>query len=161
MKKIILMLMLLAPMAMMAQKFGKVNTQTIMQSMPEVSKANGELEAQQKQYANDLQAMQNELQRKSEEYQKNQSTMNATKQKETETELQNMYNKIQQTYQDNQKALQDKSNELMQPILTKVRNAINAVGQAGGYTYIFEEGAAIFTGANVKDVTSEVQAKLK
>ena len=56
MKKIILMLMLLAPMAMMAQKFGKVNTQTIMQSMPEVSKANGELEAQQKQYANDLQA---------------------------------------------------------------------------------------------------------
>ena len=161
MKKIILMLMLLAPMAMMAQKFGKVNTQTIMQSMPEVSKANGELEAQQKQYANDLQAMQNELQRKSEEYQKNQSTMNATKQKETETELQNMYNKIQQTYQDNQKALQDKSNELMQPILTKVRNAINAVGQAGGYTYIFEEGAAIFTGANVKDGTSEVQAKLK
>lgn len=161
MKKIILMLMLLAPMAMMAQKFGKVNTQTIMQSMPEVSKANGELEAQQKQYANDLQAMQNELQRKSEEYQKNQSTMNATKQKETETELQNMYNKIQQTYQDNQKALQEKSNELMQPILTKVRNAINAVGQAGGYTYIFEEGAAIFTGANVKDVTSEVQAKLK
>ena len=155
------MLMLLAPMAMMAQKLGKVNTQTIMQSMPEVSKANGELEAQQKQYANDLQAMQNELQRKSEEYQKNQSTMNATKQKETETELQNMYNKIQQTYQDNQKALQDKSNELMQPILTKVRNAINAVGQAGGYTYIFEEGAAIFTGANVKDVTSEVQAKLK
>jgi outer membrane protein len=161
MKKIILMLMLLAPMTMMAQKFGKVNTQTIMQSMPEVSKANGELEAQQKQYANDLQAMQNELQRKSEEYQKNQSTMNPTKQKETETELQNMYNKIQQTYQDNQKALQDKSNELMQPILTKVRNAINAVGQAGGYTYIFEEGAAIFTGANVKDVTSEVQAKLK
>ncbi len=155
------MLMLLAPMTMMAQKFGKVNTQAIMQSMPEVSKANGELEAQQKQYANDLQAMQNELQRKSEEYQKNQSTMNATKQKETETELQNMYNKIQQTYQDNQKALQDKSNELMQPILTKVRNAINAVGQAGGYTYIFEEGAAIFTGANVKDVTAEVQAKLK
>lgn len=155
------MLMLLAPMTMMAQKFGKVNTQAIMQSMPEVSKANGELEAQQKQYANDLQAMQNELQRKSEEYQKNQSTMNATKQKETETELQNMYNKIQQTYQDNQKALQDKSNELMQPILTKVRNAINAVGQAGGYTYIFEEGAAIFTGANVKDVTTEVQAKLK
>lgn len=161
MKKFILMLMLLAPMTMMAQKFGKVNTQAIMQSMPEVSKANGELEAQQKQYAIDLQAMQNELQRKSEEYQKNQSTMNATKQKETETELQNMYNKIQQTYQDNQKALQDKSNELMQPILTKVRNAINAVGQAGGYTYIFEEGAAIFTGANVKDVTAEVQAKLK
>ena len=30
MKKLILMLMLCAPMTMMAQKFGKVNTQTII-----------------------------------------------------------------------------------------------------------------------------------
>ena len=45
MKKFILMLMLCAPMTMMAQKFGKVNTQQIMQSLPDVAKANGELEA--------------------------------------------------------------------------------------------------------------------
>lgn len=39
MKKLILMLMLCAPMTMMAQKFGKVNTQQIMQSLPDVAKA--------------------------------------------------------------------------------------------------------------------------
>ena len=49
MKKLILMLMLCAPMTMMAQKFGKVNTQQIMQSLPDVAKANGEMEALQKQ----------------------------------------------------------------------------------------------------------------
>ena len=38
MKKLILMLMLCAPMTMMAQKFGKVNTQQIMQSLPDVAK---------------------------------------------------------------------------------------------------------------------------
>jgi outer membrane protein len=161
MKKLILMLMLLAPMTMFAQKFGRVNTQTIMQALPDVSKANGELQALQKQYENDLKAMQDELQRKNDEYQKTQSTMNATKKQETETELQNMYQKIQQTYQDNQQALQKKSNELMEPIVTKVRNAIQAVGKAGAYTYIFEEGAAVYAGDNVKDVTAEVQAKLK
>ena len=37
MKKLILMLMLCAPMTMMAQKFGKVNTQQIMQSLPDVA----------------------------------------------------------------------------------------------------------------------------
>lgn len=153
--------MLLAPMTMFAQKFGRVNTQTIMQALPDVSKANGELQALQKQYENDLKAMQDELQRKNDEYQKTQSTMNATKKQETETELQNMYQKIQQTYQDNQQALQKKSNELMEPIVTKVRNAIQAVGKAGAYTYIFEEGAAVYAGDNVKDVTAEVQAKLK
>ena len=87
MKKLVLMLMLLAPMTMMAQKFGKVNTQTIMQALPDVAKANGELEALQKQKDNELKAMQEEFQRKADEYQKGASTMNATakQQKETET----------------------------------------------------------------------------
>ena len=58
------MLMLCAPMTMMAQKFGKVNTQQIMQSLPDVAKANGELEALQKQKENELKSMQDEFQRK-------------------------------------------------------------------------------------------------
>lgn len=161
MKKLVLMLMLLAPMTMMAQKFGKVNTQSIMQSMPEVSKANGELEALQKQKENDLQAMQQEFQRKADEYQKAASTMNATTKQQKETELQGLQQKIQQAYQDGQQEMQKKSNELMQPIVEKVRTAINAVGKAGGYTYIFEEGAAVYTGDNVTDVTNAVKAKLK
>ncbi len=161
MKKLILMLMLCAPMTMMAQKFGKVNTQKIMQSMPEVSKANGEMEALQKQKENDMKAMQDELQRKADEYQKGQSTMNATAKQQKEAELQTLNQKMQQAYQDAQQELQKKSNELMQPIVEKVRNAISAVGKTGGYTYIFEEGAAVYTGDNVKDVTADVQAKLK
>ena len=161
MKKLVLMLMLLAPMTMMAQKFGKVNTQTIMQALPDVAKANGEFEALQKQKDNELKAMQDELNRKLDEYQKGQSTMNATAKQQKETELQGLNQKIQQAYQDGQQELQKKSNELMQPIVAKVRAAIDAVGKAGNYTYIFEEGAAIYTGSNVVDVTKEVQSKIK
>ena len=161
MKKLVLMLMLLAPMTMMAQKFGKVNTQTIMQALPDFAKANGELEALQKQKDNELKAMQEEFQRKADEYQKGASTMNATAKQQKETELQGLQQKIQQAYQDGQQELQKKSNELMQPIVTKVRTAIDAVGKAGNYTYIFEEGAAIYAGPNVVDVTKEVQAKIK
>ena len=161
MKKLILMLMLCAPMTMMAQKFGKVNTQQIMQSLPDVAKANGEMEALQKQKENDLKAMQDEFQRKADEYQKGQSTMNATAKQQKETELQGLQQKIQQAYQDGQLELQKKSSELMQPIVAKVRTAIEAVGKAGNYTYIFEEGAAVYTGTNVVDVTKEVQAKIK
>ena len=161
MKKLVLMLMLLAPMTMMAQKFGKVNTQTIMQALPDVAKANGELEALQKQKDNELKAMQEEFQRKADEYQKGASTMNATAKQQKETEMQGLQQKIQQAYQDGQQELQKKSNELMQPIVAKVRAAIDAVGKAGNYTYIFEEGAAIYTGSNVLDVTKEVQSKIK
>ena len=161
MKKLILMLMLCAPMTMMAQKFGKVNTQTIMQALPDVAKANGELEALQKQKENDLKSMQDEFNRKADEYQKAQSTMNATAKQQKETELQGLQQKIQQAYQDGQQELQKKSNELMQPIVAKVKAAIDAVGKAGNYTYIFEDGAAVYAGAGVVDVTKEVQSKIK
>ena len=161
MKKLFFMLMLLAPMTMMAQKFGKVNTQTIMQALPDVAKANGELEALQKQKENDLKSMQDEFNRKADEYQKGASTMNATAKQQKETELQTLQQKIQQAYQDGQQELQKKSSELMQPILTKVRAAIDAVGKAGNFTYIFEEGAAVYAGTNVVDVTKEVQSKIK
>lgn len=160
MKKLIVMLMMMAPVAVFAQKFGKVNTQTILQSLPELSKVNGELEATAKQYENELKSMQEELQRQSEAYEKAKSTMNATTQQQKEQELQGLYQKIQQTYQDNQQALQKAQQEKMQPVLNKVRNAIQNVGNTGGYTYIFEEGAAVYTGTNVEDVTSKVQSEL-
>lgn len=154
------MLMLMAPLATFAQKFGKVNTNTIMQALPEISKINGELEATAKQYENELKAMQDELQRQAEAYDKGKSTMNATAQKNKEQELQQLYQKYQQTQVDNQKALQKAQQDKMQPIINKVRSAIESVGKAGGYTYIFEDGVAIYTGANVEDVTSKVQAAL-
>lgn len=154
------MLMLMAPLASFAQKFGKVNTQTIMQSLPEISKVNGELEAMAKQFENDLKSMQDELQRQSDAYDKSKATMNPTAQKQKETELQTLYQKIQQTYQDNQQAMQKAQQEKMQPVVAKVRQAIDNVGKTGGYTFIFEDGVAVYTGSNVEDVTAKVQAEV-
>ena len=98
MKKLILMLMLFAPMTMFAQqaKFGHCDTQQIMTAMPEFIKARGEVEIVQKQKEDELKAMQDEFQRKVEEYQKTQSTMNETKRKETEESLAQMQQKLQQ-----------------------------------------------------------------
>lgn len=162
MKKLILMLMLCAPMAVFAQKFGKVNTQVVVQSLPDYAKAQGEMAALSKQKENDLKSMQDELTRKYQEYDKSKSAMNPTKQKETEEELQGLNAKIQQAYQDAQKELSEKNNALLEPILTKVQNAITAVGKVGGYTTIFEIGTSgvVFFGDNVKDVTEEVKAKV-
>ena len=156
------MLMLCAPMAVFAQKFGKVNTQVVVQSLPDYAKAQGEMAALSKQKENELKSMQDELTRKSQEYDKAKSAMNPTKQKETEEELQGLGAKIQQAYQDAQKELSEKNNALLEPILTKVQNAITAVGKAGGYTSIFEIGTSggVFLGDKVKDVTEEVKAKI-
>ena len=162
MKKLILMLMLCAPVAAFAQKFGHVNAQEVMASMPEFLKAKGEIEASAKKFENDLQAMQEELKRKSDEYEKTKSTMNATKQQETEATLQQMYGKIQQTYQDNQQALQKAQQEKMGPITGKLVEAIKLVGKNGGDVYIMDVSAGIpyISETLSKDVTADVKAQL-
>lgn len=163
MKKLVLMLLMFAPLATFAQqKFGHINAQEVMSQMPEFIKARGEMEAKAKQYENDLKAMQDELQRKSQEYDKNKSTMNATKQQETETELNNLYQKYQQALQDNQQSLAKEQQDKMQPITTKLVNAIKAVGQAGGYVYIMDTSAGIpyISSTLSKDVTADVKVQL-
>ncbi|QUB47273.1 OmpH family outer membrane protein [Prevotella sp. oral taxon 475] len=162
MKKLFLMLMLFAPLSMFAQKFGHLNAQEVMASMPEFIKARGEIEASAKKYENDLTAMQDELKRKSDEYDKTKSTMNASKQQETEASLQQMYQKIQQTYQDNQQALQKAQQEKMTPITSKLVDAIKAVGKTGGYVYIMDVSAGIpyISETLSKDVTAEVKTQL-
>lgn len=155
------MLMLFAPVATFAQKFGHIDTQAIITSLPEFARANGEIEAIGKQYENDLKASQDEFQRMADEYEKNRSTMNETKQRETEENLQEMYNRIQQQAQQNQQDFQRAQQEKLQPIFDKVRKAIEEVAKAGGYVYIMEKGSVLYINeALSKDVTTEVRAQL-
>ena len=161
MKKVNLMLMLFAPLATFAQKFGHVDTQSIIQSLPDFSRANGEIEAIGKQYENELKASQDELQRLAEDYDKKKSSMNATQQQEQETKLQEMYTRIQQQAQQNQQEFQKAQQEKLQPIFNKVRQAIETVGKSGGYVYIMETANVLYINDTIsKDLTSEVKAQI-
>ena len=163
MKKLFLMLMLCAPMTLFAQKFGHLDSEALLQSLPEATAVQSKLEAKGKEYQKQLEDMQAELQRQAEAYDKSKSTMNATKQAETEKSLQDMYNKIQQTAQDNQKAFNEEQQKQLGPVLERVRNAIAAVAKAGNYVYIMERAAGqplYINEALSKDITAEVKAQL-
>ena len=149
MKKLFLLVMLCAPMTLMAQKFGHLDSQALIQSLPEAIKVQSELEAQGKIYENALKEMQDELQKKADDYDKQKSTMNDTKKAETENQLQEMYTKMQQ--------------EKLGPILQKVRNAIETVAKNGGYVYVMEKAAGqpLYVNETLsKDITAEVKAQL-
>ena len=145
-----------------AQKFGHVNTQEIIQAMPEYNKAKTEIDALQQQYEADLKSMQDELQKKAEAFDKEQATLPENIKQRRNQELQDMYTKIQQSYQDNQQALQKASSDKMQAITTKVLEAIKTVGQEGGYVYIMEMNAGIpyISTTLSSDVTAQVKTKL-
>jgi outer membrane protein len=162
MKKLFLMLLMFAPIATFAQKFGHVNAQEIVQALPEFTKARTDIEALQKQYEADLKSMQDELQKKAEAYDKEQATLPANIKERREKELQDMYQKIQQSAQDNQQALQKEWGEKLQAITNKVLDAIKQVGSAGGYVYIMDTGSGIpyISTTLSTDVTAEVKKKV-
>ncbi len=162
MKKLLMIALLVAPMTVFAQKFGHINSQQLIQSLPEFIKTNGEIEAQAKIFENDLQTMQQEIQKQAAAYDQAAATMSATQKEAKEKELMELQQKLQQTYQDNQQALQKMQQEKLQPILTKVQNAITNVGKAGGYVYIMDLSAGIpyISETLSKDITSEVKAEI-
>ena len=143
-------------------KFGHVNTQEIIQAMPEYTTAKAEIDKLTSQYEADLKAMQDELQKKADAFDKEQATLPDNIKQRRQTELQEMYQKIQQSYQDNQQALQKASSEKMQAITSKVLEAIKAVGQAGDFVIINEINAGIpyISTTLSTDVTAQVKTKL-
>jgi len=161
MKKILFALMMLAPMATFAQKFGHVDVESIMTSMPEYTRAEGELKAKAQEYETELKTMQDEIQRKYDEYQKTASTMNQTKKDETEKNINDLMQKYQQAQQDNAQAYQKLQQEKMQPIQQKIFKAIENVGKNGGYVYIMQAQSIPYISATLsKDVTADVKAEI-
>ena len=162
MKKFLLMALLLAPLSLFAQKFGHFNSADIIQLMPEYKTSQDELQKLQQQYETEIKAMQEELQRKSTEYEKDKATLPDNIRQRREQEMQDLYARIQQTSQDDRQALQKASGEKMQAIADKVKNAVKAIGDAGGYVYIMDLTAGIpyISTQLSKDVTAEIKAKL-
>ncbi|MBR4387725.1 MAG: OmpH family outer membrane protein [Prevotella sp.] len=162
MKKLFMMLMLCAPLSLFAQqKFGHVDLDKVIQSLPEYTTAMQELEALGKQYEQELTASQTELQRLAEEYDKTKSTLSATQQQEKEADLQEKYQRITEQAQQNQQAFQRAQQEKMAPIQQRVMQAVEAVGKAGGYVYIMSNGSLPYINDSIsKDVTSDVKAQL-
>ncbi len=145
-----------------AQKFGHVNTQDIVQMMPEFKAAQADLEKLAQQYEADLKSMQDELQKKADAFDKEGATLPENIKQRREKELNDLYQRIQETYQTNQQALQQAQQEKLQAIHTKLLDAVKAVGQEGGFVYIMETGAGIpyISTTLSTDVTAQVKAKL-
>ena len=151
-----------APLTVLAQKFGHVNAQEIIQVMPEYTKAKTEIDALQQQYEADLKSMQEEFTKKVKDYEANAKTLPENIKQRREQELTEMQQKIQQSFQDNQQALSKASQEKMQAITMKVVDAIKAVGQEGGYVYVMDtnSGVPYISTTLSTDVTAQVKAKL-
>ena len=162
-KKIALLLLLIAPMSVFAQKFGHVKFAEILTVMPEFTKAQTDIQAMQKQYEDEMKRATDELTKKYTEYQQEQANLPKNIQERRQKELQELNEKGMQFQADAQQQLQKAYAEMMEPIYKKIDDAIKAVGQEGGYVYIFDLNRTDIPFVNESlstDVTPAVKGKL-
>ena len=162
-KKIALLLMLILPMSVFAQKFGHIKTQEILTVMPEYTKAQTDINTMQKQYEDEMKRLTDEIQKKFAAYQQEQANLPKNIQERRQKELQELNERGMQMQQDAQQELQKSWMQMLEPIAKKIDDAIKAVGQEGGYVYIFDLNATQIPFVNETlstDVTGAVKAKL-
>jgi outer membrane protein len=144
-----------------AQKFGHVNSNAILASMPEVKMAESNLEALTKQLQAKGQQMVTNYQNKVAELQQNEADYSQNQLAVEAEKLQKTQNEIGQFEQDMMIQIDEKRASLLQPILDKVQSAIDDVAETEGYTFVFDSGTgALLFAADGTDITEKVKAKL-
>lgn len=162
MKKLFLAALMALPLTAFAQKFAHVNTMEILQQMPEFTKAQTELQALSQQKEDELKRMQDELNAKVEDYEKNQATMPDAVRQNREQELNEINNRLRTYYETSQQELNQVQQKKMEEITTKITAVIKEIGEAGGYVYIMDvtSGIPFINEKLSEDVTAKVKAKL-
>lgn len=163
-KKILIAFVVAIPFLASAQnvKIGLVNLEDVINALPEYADAQKQVKDASDKYEAEAKKLTDEMNAKMQEYQQlKDDALPATRQR-MESELQDGSEKIQQFYQLAQQDIQRMNQELMQPILGKVNNAIQSVGQEGGYTLVMplDPTLILYYSAAASDITEQVKAKL-
>jgi outer membrane protein len=119
-------------------KFGHINSDELIQAMPEFDSATVKLEKFRKELINALELMSVELNNKNDAYTKEQKNLTDIVKQTKEQEIIDLNKRMQDFQQNAQEQLQNKQVELFQPIYTKVDKAIKDVGKENGFVYVFD-----------------------
>ena len=155
---------MLLPLGVFAQemKIAVVDAQAIFSELPELSSVENEIMALNQQYEKELEGMR-------EEYNKKYSDLTAAQDSLTENikmmrlqEIQDIQTRMENLMRMAQQVISQKQEELLAPLYKKLNDAIEAVGEEKGYTYILTKNTQVvmYVGKSAIDATEAVKAKL-
>lgn len=144
-------------------KFGYVNSQEIIFSMPELNDVQASLEKLQKDLEEQLEIIQVEYNNRLVEYQKNAASYSDAIRQSKEQELMSLQQRYEELGKAGSQDMQNQQNKLMQPVIEKARAAIDKVSAEGGYIAVFDMAAgslAYFDKAQMTDIAPMVKKEL-
>lgn len=167
-KQWMLTVMLLAAVgfAMAQSKIGHINSEAIMQALPEAIDAQKSLDALVAQWEGELQKMQADWKKKFDEYDKKKLILTDQARADAEKELRDLDQSIadfrNKKFGQNGELFQ-KQNEVMKPIQNKMFQVLETVAKEDGYDYVFDRsGDILVLYANEKnDLTQTVLSRMQ
>lgn len=156
-------LLLFSANMIQAQKFAYVNSQVLLEDLPEVKAADAEIQTLQQQMQKKGQEMFESYQRKAMELQRRRDEGELSP-KQLEQEAQKLgedEDKIRNFETEMQTSILKKQQELLGPIQEKVNQAIESVAKSEGYSMVFDSSSgALMYSDDENDITEQVKAKL-
>jgi outer membrane protein len=147
-------------------KIGHINSEAIMQALPEAADAQKSLDQLVAGWEAELQRMQADWKKKFDEYDKRKLILTDQARADQEKDLRDLDQKISEFR--NKKfgqsgELFQKQNEVMKPIQNKMFKVLEEIALEDGYDYIFDKsGEVLLLYANDKrDLTDKVLARMK
>lgn len=147
-------------------KIGYIDSDTIMDNLPDVQDARQKLDALIQEWQNELKTMENDLKAKKDDYEKRKLTMTEQTSAEALAEIAKMEKEIED-FRDKKFGangeLFQKQNELMKPIQNKIFTVIQQVAVDEDLDYVFDRsGDILFLYAKEEyDLTSQVLERLQ
>ena len=164
MKKIVLMIacgLLIGNIAFSQTKFGHINSAELLKAMPEVTKAETEIQTYAKTFQDQLQPMSKDYQKKIQEFQAGEKTMTEAMKEVKVKEIKDLEARIESTNQSAQEKVEKKRQDLLQPIIDKADKAIKGVAAEKGFDYIFDTSSGTLLHVKAADdIMPLVKAKL-
>ncbi len=145
-----------------APKFGHVNYQKIITGLPGYKAAETKLQEFSKQLQDTYVAMQDEYQKKVQDYTEQEKSMLPAIKEVKQKEIIDLEKRMQSLEMNSQQQLMEKQQELLAPLEEKVITAVKAIAKEKGYSYVFDTapGSGIIYAPESDDITVMLKEKL-
>lgn len=120
------------------QKFGYINSQELIASMPESDSLKTKMADLSKELESQFTAMRTEMANKASDLQNNLNTLSDAIRKQKEKDLYDLQGRIEEFQQSAQDELQNKQMELLKPIMEKAQTAVTQVAKEQAVLCVFD-----------------------
>ena len=167
MKKLILFFLLLASVPALAQselKFGYLSYNAVLQAMPEYTAMQNDLAQLREKYEAEQKRVENDFNKKYEEFLDGQKSFPKTILQKRQSELQEMLDKSVAFKKESQRLLKQAEEDAIAPVMVRLAETLDTIGKARGYAFIvnIDEKVALWLNPSQgEDITATVIEQLK